>query len=165
MGSYDEYGNYIVDDDDYSTSNNTNQQHNADNFSIQSYLNKKKKQSVTNKLLDELKKQDKGYRKVKRLVNGETRDVEFYSTSIEPGTYIRDAVTGSRYTNYRVGSSDETLFFKVRVAEGGSEYKNEPITLFFDDPETYERILGASVKPQEKENWLNKRAAIIVARS
>ena len=157
MDSYDEYGNYNM-ENDYASSTD-------ESYSIQISRGTKRKQGPMDKLMEEMKKLDKGYRKVTRNIKGKLTDVEFYTTSTTPGTLIRDAVTGSRYTHYRVGSSDESLFFKVRIAIGGKEYKDEPTTLFFDNPETYERVLGSVVKQEDKEAWIAKNTMEVVSRA
>jgi len=74
----------------------------ADNDSDYSSVstNRKKQRNYN----DELKMSDKGFHKLKHYVNSKKVYIEVYSTSSLPGAFIRDAITGSRYNDYRVGS-------------------------------------------------------------
>ena len=54
----------------------------------------------------------------------------------DTGSTIRNAVTGEKYYGHRVGSRHEDLYFKARVCTG--EFV-EPVTLFYDSIEQYER--------------------------
>ena len=167
MGSYDEYRNYVLEEDDC-LSQNTVQTHivqTDDNYQMKFNKNNRGRQSVVTKYLDDLKMQDKGYRKVKRTINGKTTNVEIYSTTTNPQSYIRDAITGARYGNYFTGTNDENLFFKVRVCVGGKDYGSEPITLYYDNPEAYERNMGSTIKQAVKEEWNARRLSEIVSRS
>jgi hypothetical protein len=109
---------------------------------------------------EEMKKLDKGYYKLKRTVNHKQVDIDIYTTNDMPGTMIRDAITGSRYNEYRVGTRNEHLFFKVAIATG--ELGDSGGLVFFDSPEQYERhFKGIYVVPQViKEKWTNKCAEI-----
>jgi len=112
------------------------------------------------KYRDELNNIDKGYHKLKRSVNFKRTDIEVYSTGGLPGTMIRDAVTGARYKEYRVGSRNEHLFFKVALATG--ELGINGGSLFFDSPEQFERHFKniSFVSQVDKERWTNKCAEI-----
>lgn len=75
------------------------------------------------------------------------------------GTYIYSATTGHQ-TNYRVGSSDENLFFSVVDSRAYDKIK-EPIVFYFDSPEQFERIMedrliGGTISQKTKEAWHNK---------
>lgn len=168
MSSYDEYGNYILEEDDSSSHDSIQLniiQNTDDNYQHRFNKTARNRQSLVTKYLDDLKMQDKGYRKVKRTINGKLTPVEFYSTTSNPGSYIRDAISGAKFGNYATGTSDENLFFKVRIAMGGHDYGSEPITLYYDNPETYERVMGSTVRQTEKEQWVSRRLSEIVARS
>jgi len=54
----------------------------------------------------------------------------------DTGTTIRNAVTGEKHYGHRVGSRHEDLYFKTRICTG--EFR-EPVTLFYDSVEQYER--------------------------
>lgn len=109
---------------------------------------------------EEMKKLDKGYHKLKRTVNHKQVDIDIYTTNDMPGTMIRDAITGSRYSEYRVGTRNEHLFFKVGIATG--ELGDSGGLVFFDSPEQYERHFKGIyvVSPEIKENWTNRCAEI-----
>jgi len=110
------------------------------------------------KMLEDAKKADKGYNKITRTINGKKQKIEVYSTNITPGSAIRNAVTGCRFREYRVGSLQEHLFFKVSVATG--EMNKYSSTLFFDNPEQYERHMKVDVCQELKEQWEQRAAEI-----
>lgn len=117
----------------------------------------RKKQRKNN---EEMKKIDKGYHKLTRFVNKRPVDIDIYTTYDMPGTMIRDAITGARCSEDRVGTKNEHLFFKVAIATG--ELGNNGGLVFFDSPEQYERhFKGIYTVPQQiKEKWTNKCAEI-----
>jgi hypothetical protein len=95
--------------------------------------------SPHNKLKD-FKKMNKSYHQISRNVlknNGKSQKItiDLYSSDIF-GSFIKNAETGESY-NYRVGSKEEDLFFKVRHATG--ETTPNSVTLFYDSPVHYER--------------------------
>jgi hypothetical protein len=110
------------------------------------------------KMLEDIKKMDPGYRSFYTYTyNNETQErikVEVYSTDTTPGLKIRDPITGSRL-NQRVGSYDENLFFKVRMTT--FKDNSTATTLYYDSPETFERHQHTTVKPEEKERWVEKQ--------
>jgi hypothetical protein len=108
------------------------------------------------KNMDEYKMIDKGFRKITILNKGKPVEVEYYQTLSTPGIMIRDAITGARYKEYRVGSKEEDLFFKVRLAIGKSDI--DSMLLFYDSPEVYEGHMRTIVSHQRKETWRNKHA-------
>ncbi|NDA99117.1 MAG: hypothetical protein EBY31_07950, partial [Flavobacteriia bacterium] len=91
-----------------------------------------------NKAVDEIKKADKGYHCVKCIVNHRTIKVEVYDSGTTIGNKIRDPIYGNRLPA-KVGSKDENLFFKVRMAGLNTTTHGGPVTLFYDSPEHYER--------------------------
>ena len=106
------------------------------------------------KMWDDAKKVDKGFHKIKRKYNHKKVEIDIYTTTHTPGRMIRDAITGNKYSQYRVGSSNEHLFFKVKVCTG--ELGNDSSSLFFDSPEQYERHMKCEVSQAIKEKWLKK---------
>jgi hypothetical protein len=112
------------------------------------------------KLIEEAKLKDKGYCKLQRLgiyTNKpySTINIEIYSGSDNPGTPIRDAITGHRYNKYKVGSKDENLFFKVGLVTGEKGLRENRL-FFFDNPEQYERHLQCVLDAKIKNDWLEK---------
>jgi hypothetical protein len=111
------------------------------------------------KMLEELKKADKGYHVKKCMVNGKRVKIEMYSTNTFPGNRIRDPLSGS-YDHYQVGSPDEDLYFKVRstsVSDG-----NTIVTLYYDSPDSYEKHQYTTISPEAKLAWQIKRARYTV---
>ena len=53
----------------------------------------------------------------------------------------------------------------MRVCVGGKDYGSEPITLYYDNPEAYERNMGSTIKQAVKEEWNARRLSEIVSRS
>jgi len=100
--------------------------------------------------LAEYMKLDPGYRCI-----GKKKDkLEYFSTSIIPGTSIRNATTGIREYNLKVGCpAAELQHFKVRYVGNGITAANGPDTLFYNNPEHFERHMKCSVKPDVKANW------------
>lgn len=109
------------------------------------------------KMLDDLKKMDKGYHKIYRYVYNEDerkkKSIEIYSTSIFPRSKIRGAIGGSYYPSFKVGTRDENLFFKIAMATG--ECKDNNI-FFFDTPEQFEKHMHTTVDQPTKEKWYEK---------
>lgn len=113
------------------------------------------------KELDDAKRLDPGYVKVYRnipktvkgkVVNKRT-PIELYTTILTPGKKIRSAIGGS-YNNYKIGTADEYVFFKVGLCTG--ECKGESNTLFFDTPEQYERLFNINLSNSIKQEWYNR---------
>jgi hypothetical protein len=105
------------------------------------------------KMLEEVKKMDKGYHKVYRSVDGKKKSIEIYSTNIFPGSKIRGAIGGSYYPSFKVGSKDENLFFKIAMATGECKGNN---ILFFDTPEQFEQHMNTTLDQSIKEKWYEK---------
>jgi hypothetical protein len=104
------------------------------------------------KMYEDSKKLDKGYHKLKSYRSDKNAGIDVYSTVITPGVMIRDAITGARYNQFRVGSTNEHLFFKVGVSYGHTESDN--IILFFDNPEQFERHMKTTLSQDVKEKWV-----------
>ena len=102
------------------------------------------------------KPHDSGHHKVVNKEGKNKTKIEAYSTSFIPGTMIRDAITGHRYSQYRVGSNREDLFFKVREVTG--QFDKEPLLLYYDSPEQYERHMDHVVSNTIKQRWTDKFA-------
>jgi hypothetical protein len=107
------------------------------------------------KLWEESKQEIKGFHKITRFFNGKKYEIDVYSTSTTPGFMICDAITGSMYKDYRVGTSKEHLFFKVRLSTGELGKKCVD-SLYFDSPEQYERHMKTTLSQIIKEKWLKK---------
>jgi len=132
--------NYISHADDFSVV--------SDSITLNSETNKKRK------IMDDYKKLDKNYHKIYRIFNNKRKEIEFYTSPLSPGLPIRDAITGSRYPNYKVGSKYEDLFFKSRLATG--EFGDDQGCLFFDTPEQFERHMKIILSQDIKEKWQQK---------
>jgi len=87
----------------------------------------------------------------RRVVNYK---ITIYGTPNTPNTYIVNAETGSKY-QYRVGTSDEDMFFSTLLATGDSGTKTAPL-LFYDNPEQYEAHLMCEVPMDIKRAWYVK---------
>lgn len=113
--------------------------------------NKKNKKTI-----DDIKKLDSGYHKIKLMMNRKRVSIEYYETNITPGSRIRDAITGIKYKDYRVGTTSEYLFFKVCNVLPETKSRNSHI-LFFDDPVQYERHFKCELDQKIKDEWKEKR--------
>jgi hypothetical protein len=98
-------------------------------------------QDAKNKnLLDDAKSYDRGYTKIYRSYvtdSGRIKraKIELYASG-GVGSQIRDAETGEYY-NYKVGSLDEELFFKISLATGECKNQLGSQTFFYSSPEQY----------------------------
>ena len=113
-----------------------------------------------NDMFERAKRQDKGYNSVYRRAlrkNGKTyqKKIEIY-TSNGTGNHIRDAETGE-YFEYKVGSNDEDLFFKVALSTGECTSANGSNILFFVSPQHYANHLQCEVDPKLVAVWEEKR--------
>jgi hypothetical protein len=110
-------------------------------------------QRAKRKAMEEVLKLDSGYR-----VNGKKKNkIEYYITCLSPGTSIRNAVTGIREFNLKVGNpSHEDQFFKIRYTADYINNVTGPESLYYDNPEQCERHLKLNIKQSTKNKWQNK---------
>lgn len=106
------------------------------------------------KLDDNYKKMDKDYQKINVKNGFQNTDVEFYTTTATPGVAIRDALTGAKNLEHRVGSRNEDFYFKTNWSVG-SDMKH----LFFDSPEQFERHMNVTLCESIKQKWMEKCVA------
>jgi hypothetical protein len=110
-------------------------------------------------LFEDMKKADKGYYSWTRPVHGsrKSQKIEAYSSG-DVGSRIRDPITGERYRGFLVGSKNEDLFFKVKMATGEFGGREGP-TLFYASPEEYEKHAKTFVSDEIKQRWYAKKSA------
>lgn len=157
MSEYDNHSSHslnpnYMNDDNYSIVTDTTMEESVQPVQPATKKNKRR----TNKLYDEIKAMDPGYHKIVRRENGVKLKTEVYSTSFIPGTMIRDAITGHKYNRYRVGSSDESLFFKAKDVSGTTN--NQPNILFYESPEQFERHMKVNISTDIKKSWTDNFA-------
>ena len=106
-------------------------------------------------------KSDANYEHYKIPFNKGWKDNKFYKVitidnygSGQQGSRIRNAVTGQRYP-YLVGSSDESLLFKVADATGRNRRKDR-LALYYDSPEQFENHHFKMVSQSVKDKWYEK---------
>jgi len=105
--------------------------------------------------MDQLKIFDKSFHKITRHNEKNKKvKIEFYESSTTPGFFIRNAVSGNRY-DYKVGSYDEDLLFKVAFATG--EIGQDTAILFYTSPEQYEKHMMVQVSNDVKQSWKQKQ--------
>lgn len=148
-----EDGTESLGDDNYLEMQYYNEQFGSDDNRSETITIDSKKNKYR-KMWDDSKKSDKGFHKIKRWVDHKKVEIDVYSTNNTPGLMIRDAVTGDKYMQYRVGSLNEHQFFKVRITTG--EMGKDCVTLFFDSPEQYERHTKGEISQSIKDKWLRK---------
>jgi hypothetical protein len=117
---------------------------------VETYRKKQRKN------MDEYKMIDKGYHKITLPCGVQKIEIEYYHTSSTPGTMIRDAITGARSQDHRVGTKEEDLYFKARIAIVNVD--NDGTLVFFNSPEQYERHMHATISQEFKELWHNRCA-------
>jgi len=130
----------IYNNDDCSITTENTDETNETIFS--SFASKKKQKNEKNK---------NGAVKLKYLVDNKVISFRVYNSGFIPNTYIRDAITGYKY-NKKIGTKDENLFFKV-VMPGINPKKREPVFLFFDSPESFERFFIMRCPTEIKNKW------------
>ena len=81
--------------------------------------------------------------------------VLYYETPNIPYATIRNAVTGASQYSFRVGTSDEYLFYSVLLATG--EAGQSAPCLFFDNPEQYEKHFFTTIPNEAKDAWRDTR--------
>ncbi len=104
------------------------------------------------RLYDDVIQVDKGRHKIARKVNGINTKIVFYETNMTPGNMIRNAISGIRYSEYRVGSSAEDMFYTVCYSIGDTG-KRDPCILFFDSPSEYEKHFHTKISDSEVKRW------------
>jgi hypothetical protein len=110
------------------------------------------------KTKDSYESADKNLHKLVRNFRGKRVEISVYTSPVCPGACIRDAITGTRYKDYRVGSINEHQFYKVKIATG--EMGKDEGSCFFDSPEQYEKHMGTSVPIDDKNRWADKCANV-----
>jgi hypothetical protein len=70
------------------------------------------------------------------------------------GSYIKNAVTGA-YTNHRVGSEAENLYFSVANCTGMDKL-NGPVHLYYNSPSEYEKHQFTLVDQEKKDEWIKR---------
>lgn len=73
--------------------------------------------------------------------------IAYFHTHSNPGSTIRNAVTGSYESGFKFGSVNEDLFFKV----GQGHH-----ILFYATPEQYEKHFRTTVQDDVKKKWSEK---------
>lgn len=115
--------------------------------------------------LDNSKKADKGYHKIKRFIDGKKYSFEIYNGYLVTGSSIRNALTGTKYEHYKIGTRDEDLLFKVKFSTGDKGMNGDHVTLFYDNPEHFERHTKMVISSDVKSAWLQKHTAEKMRRS
>jgi hypothetical protein len=136
--------------DELSVDNDSNVGDNISNADTIETLNDTKKRKLTR---DAFKRNDNGYH-VYYIVKRKTKiKIETFSTSCNPGSYIRCPYTGYR-TNDKVGTSGENNYFKVNMSSIGNG--NNPVILYYPDCESFERHHFINVPQNFKNEWSQK---------
>lgn len=106
----------------------------------------------TRDMLDRYKQVDLGFRQISS--GNRRKKLEYYATSYIPGASIRNAITGARYEQHHVGDLSEDLYFKVSYA---ADYSTGDVsTMFYDDPEQFERHMSTTLSNNTKQSWHEK---------
>lgn len=121
-----------------------------DSTSISTIANKKKNLKPLDKNCHKITLHNKIITKKNGKQKPDT--IELYHTNLTPGSIIRDAVTGSRMSKFKVGSRDENFFFKTRLSIVGTDLFDNN-TFYFDSPEQFERIMYIPLSQEVKETW------------
>jgi hypothetical protein len=107
--------------------------------------------SRRNKKNDELlKEMDKGFAILKPHTK---HPIAYFHTNSNPGSTIRNAVTGQYETGFKFGSANEDLFYKVGQM---SPTSSDLHILFYDSPEQFEKHFRTTVSAEAKSRWSEK---------
>ena len=125
--------------------------------------------SVYNKInLQTIHNNNKNFILAKRKINRRKKtEIGYFATYDSPNSKIVNAITGFRYRDedpklkILVGSIHEDMLFKVRISNG--ENKKDPVLLFYDSPEQFEKHQYTLLNQKTKETWLNKRMQYLYA--
>lgn len=97
----------------------------------------------------------KGFIELKRTnKNGQNKKIGCFTTGLQ-GSSIRDAITGVYNYKHKVGSFDQDLYFSVIIATGETSSR-EPIILYYESPEQYEKHFFLELDKQTKDKWAEK---------
>ena len=75
-----------------------------------------------------------------------------YYVSGDVGSLIRDAISGVKYKDMYVGSSNEDKFFKIKLTHG-----TKSVTLFYLTPHDYEMHHHLKLSPFTIQKWKEKQ--------
>jgi hypothetical protein len=98
---------------------------------------------------------------IKKSLKKKWVDGKFYNTvtinmygSGDLGSFIKNAVTGE-YTDHRVGSEAENLYFCVANCSGLDKL-NGPVHLYYDSPLQYENHQFTIIEQKTKDAWFDR---------
>ena len=97
---------------------------------------------------------DPDYYITTRRVGKKIKEIALYSTNCNPGRLIRDPVFGTKRHD-RIGSLAERNYFRVRMTTIGDGV--DPVTLYYDCPEAYEKHMRTTVPYELKKEWRDRR--------
>lgn len=114
--------------------------------------------SMNKKVNNILGSTDKGFYELKRVTkhkqNKQIKKIGCFATGLQ-GSSIRNAITGVYNYKHKVGSLDQDLYFSVVIATGETMSK-EPIILYYESPEQYEKHFFTELDKETKERWSRK---------
>ena len=147
---------------------NYHAQDNTCNYNLQSDVEEivsvgSNKQKLKNYITDEQRADTGFFQLVYNAFAGEKKKItiQVYASGSH-GSVIRDAITGVKHSGYIVGSKDEDFFYGILVSSSiVGKGRREPITLFFKNPEQYERHMKTNVLTADKLAWNAKYIAAI----
>jgi hypothetical protein len=101
---------------------------------------------------DKLVSTIKGHHRFVKVVDGEKKYIDIYTTRYTPGSKIRCATSGHIYNDCKVGSHDEDYFFKVCLS-GLVPENSYGKFLYFSSPLDYEHHFNVLVDNNIKNAW------------
>jgi len=115
--------------------------------------------SIPSNLLKNKQPRSKGDKcfTITQIVNGKPVTIKLYGSG-DYGSYIKNAVTGA-YTNHRVGSAAENLYFCVANCTG-LDKMHGPVHLYYDTPSQYEKHQFVIVDQAKKDEWFNRYSSL-----
>ena len=115
--------------------------------------------SIPSNLLKNKQPRSKGDKcfTITQIVNKKRVTIKLYGSG-DYGSYIKNAVTGA-YTNHRVGSAAENLYFCVANCTG-LDKMHGPVHLYYDTPSQYEKHQFVIVDQAKKDEWFNRYSSL-----
>lgn len=106
---------------------------------------------ITRQLLRAVFWQTETGKRMTRDIVGPTA-IKFYTTPIQPGARIVNAVSGFK-ESFRTGKREELNFFKVSLSTGELGSIHNSNVLFFESPMQYELHFHTSLNDAIKDKW------------
>lgn len=94
----------------------------------------------------------KGHHRLIKRTSGAKKFIDIFTSKFTPGSSIRCAITGYTFTQFKVGSRNEDLFFKVCLS-GVLPETSYGRFLYYSTPMEYECHFDTTLDETIKKKW------------